>query len=65
MGVAFAGIAIKMFIKKGAVFTKSCSSADSSGKKMGCTCESDGSKPKCKNYEKHHGKQVNVETIKI
>jgi len=39
LGLAFAGIAIKMFFIKGAEFRKSCSSVDpNTGKRMGCSC---------------------------
>ena len=56
IGLAIAGIAIKMFVLKGGMFTKSCSSVDTStGKKIGCTCGSDGNESTCVNYEKHHG----------
>lgn len=43
MALAFAGIAIKMFFRKGAEFRKSCSSVDpSTGKRLGCTCGGEG-----------------------
>ncbi|MCB0804875.1 MAG: hypothetical protein KDC05_03700 [Bacteroidales bacterium] len=55
IGVAFAGIAIKMFLQKGGQFTKSCSSVDTgTGQKVGCVCDG-GDEKKCVNYEKHHG----------
>jgi hypothetical protein len=55
VGLAFAGIAIKILVKKGGQFTKSCSSVDAvSGEKIGCVCE--GQNPQnCVNIEKHHG----------
>lgn len=44
LGVAIAGIAIKMFLKKDGQFTKSCSSVDpKSGKNVACTCHSNNS----------------------
>ena len=47
LGLAFAGIAIKMFFVKGATFTKSCSSADpTTGQRMGCGC---GGESSCEN----------------
>lgn len=56
IGLAVAGIAIKMFVLKDGHFTKSCSSVDSgTGEKIGCVCGSDGDETKCVNYEKHHG----------
>lgn len=42
LGIAFAGIAIKMFFFKGAEFHKSCSSIDpQSGQRLGCSCGGD------------------------
>jgi len=38
VGIAVAGIAIKMFFLKGGEFKKQCSSVDASGRKMGCSC---------------------------
>ena len=56
VGFAFAIIGIKMFLQKGGMFTKSCSSVDTStGQKIGCTCGAEGDETKCVNYEKHHG----------
>ena len=56
VGVAIAGIAIKMFLQKGGQFSKSCSTVDTStGKRIGCTCGNDGDETSCENYEKHHG----------
>ena len=55
IGLAIAGIAIKMFVQKGGQFTKSCSSVDiDGGEKIGCVC-GDGDEKSCVNYEKHHG----------
>ena len=56
VGLAIAGIAIKMFLQKGGMFTKSCSSIDTTtGKRIGCTCGAEGDETQCVNYEKHHG----------
>jgi hypothetical protein len=42
LGLAFAGIAIKMFFFKDAEFRKSCSSIDpQSGQRLGCSCGGD------------------------
>lgn len=39
IGIAFAGIAVKMFFSKDGQFKKSCSSMDpSTGKAMDCSC---------------------------
>jgi hypothetical protein len=56
IGIAIAGIAIKMFLQKGGQFTKSCSSVDTTtGEQIGCTCGNQGDEKSCVNYEKHHG----------
>lgn len=55
VGMAVAGIAIKMFVQKGGQFTKTCSSVElSDGEKVGCVC-GNGKPENCVNYEKHHG----------
>ena len=39
IGLSIAGIAIKMFVKKGGEFKKSCSSVDpATGERYGCSC---------------------------
>ncbi|KAF0200373.1 MAG: hypothetical protein FD170_3548 [Bacteroidetes bacterium] len=39
IGLSIAGIAIKMFLKKGGEFKKSCSSVDpATGERYGCSC---------------------------
>jgi len=53
IGLAFSGIAIKMFFIKGAQFKKTCSSVDPEGKKIGCSCTSNIHE-ECDNYQKHH-----------
>lgn len=53
IGLAFLGIAIKMFFIKGAQFKKSCSAVNVDGKKIGCSCTSDIHE-NCENYSKHH-----------
>ena len=56
VGLAFAFIGIKMFLQKDGMFTKSCSTVDTStGEKIGCTCGNNGDETTCVNYEKHHG----------
>ena len=50
LAIAVAGIAIKMFVKKGGEFKKQCSSIDpQTGNRMGCTCEGAPSDGSCKN----------------
>ena len=49
VGLAVAGFAIKMFVKKDGEFKKSCSSVDpTTGKKMECTCQGT-EEQKCEN----------------
>lgn len=46
LGIAIAGIAVRLFFVKGSEFRKSCSSVDpGTGQKLGCTCggEAEGS----------------------
>lgn len=50
IGIALAGIAIKMFFIKGGEFKKQCSSVDpTTGKRLGCSCETGGPKGSCRN----------------
>ncbi len=56
VGLAIAGIAIKMFLQKDGQFSKTCSTVDTTtGKKIGCSCGADGDETQCVNYETHHG----------
>lgn len=53
LGVAIAAIAIKMFVKKGGEFQKSCGSVDAStGKRTACSCGK-SSEERCENKHKH------------
>ncbi len=53
IGLAIAGIAIKMFLKKGGEFQKSCSSVDpDTGQRIGCSCGK-ASGESCENKHKH------------
>ena len=55
IGLAFAGIAIKMLLQKGGQFKKSCSSFErASGEKVGCVCVGEDEPQSCVNFEKHH-----------
>lgn len=62
IGLAIAGIAVKMFVKKDGEFRKSCSSVDpKTGERYGCTCgKSEGLS--CDN--KHNHNEVDFEEIK-
>lgn len=56
LAFAWAAIAIKMFVIKGGMFTKQCSSVDTgTGVKIGCTCGDKSPEERCENYEAHHG----------
>ena len=50
IGLAIAGIAVKMFLKKGGEFKKQCSSVDpDTGERFGCTCGKADSGESCDN----------------
>jgi hypothetical protein len=55
LAIALAGIGIKILIQKNGQFKKSCSSADPSGRRIGCSCGGDGDDSSCENYQVHHG----------
>lgn len=53
IGLSIAGIAIKMFLKKGGEFKKSCQSVDpKTGQRFGCTCGNQ-EETSCENKETH------------
>ncbi len=50
LAIAVAGIAIKMFLKKGGEFKKQCATIDpQTGNRLGCTCKGSPSDGSCKN----------------
>lgn len=50
VGLAFAGIGIKMLLVKGGEFKKSCGSVDpTTGKRIGCTCGNSDNGSSCDN----------------
>jgi hypothetical protein len=51
VGLAFAGIAIKMFVLKNGEFKKQCSSVDANGQKLGCGCG--GGESSCERKSSH------------
>ena len=51
IGLAFAGIAIKMFFRKGATFERHCASQEA-GKKENCVCS--GDEKNCRYRAIHH-----------
>ena len=58
IGIAFAAIAIKMFVKKGGEFKKQCSTVDpATGKKIGCTCGGAETGAACHNKSEEDGSQ--------
>lgn len=62
IGLAIAGIAVKMFVKKDGEFRKSCSSVHpETGERIGCTCgKAEG--VVCENKHKHD--EVTFEEMK-
>ena len=59
--LAIAGIAIKMFVRKGGEFKKQCATIEfESGEKVGCVCDSERHED-CKYYTIHHN-QINKST---
>jgi len=61
LGLAIAGIAIKMFVKKDGEFQKSCGSVDpGSGQRIDCTC---GKSPEEQCDNKHAQQEVEFEEI--
>ena len=62
VGLAIAGIAIKMFLKKDGEFQKSCGSVDpDTGQRTGCSCGK-SSDESCDNKHRHHH-EVDFEEI--
>ena len=62
VGLAVAGIAIKMFFKKGGEFQKPCGSVDpSSGQRVACTC----GKPEEERCENKHGRSHNHDDVEF
>jgi hypothetical protein len=54
IGIAFAGIGIKMFLKKDGEFKKQCGSIDpNTGQRIGCSCGGE-KKETCENKDKSH-----------
>ena len=63
VGLAIGLIAIKMFVKKGGEFKKSCSSVDpDTGQRIGCTCGK-SSEEVCENKSGAHKHEVEFEEI--
>ncbi|HPR56998.1 MAG TPA: hypothetical protein PK915_01345 [Bacteroidales bacterium] len=63
IGLAVAGIAIKMFLIKGGEFKKSCGRVNhSSGKRVACTCGKSETE-NCSNQHAHHHDEVEFEEI--
>lgn len=61
LGLAIAGIAIKMLVKKGGEFQKSCGSVDPhTGQRTTCTC---GKTPEQTCDNKHKHQEVEYEEI--
>ncbi|MDD5507396.1 MAG: hypothetical protein PHD25_03590 [Bacteroidales bacterium] len=55
LALAFAGIAIKMFVKKTGQFEKSCSSVDpTTGDRTACSCGHGDGGPDCENKKREN-----------
>jgi hypothetical protein len=65
LALAFAGFAIKMFVKKDGEFKKQCSSVDpNTGQRIGCVCEGEGD-GSCENKEKDLISKIKIEPLQI
>jgi hypothetical protein len=63
LGLAFAGFAIKMFVKKDGEFKKQCSSVNpNTGERYGCVCGEDGDEA-CENKTKINVPEIEIETL--
>ena len=64
LGLAFAGIAIKMIVRRGGEFKRHCSSTDPyTGQSAGCICGK--AKPtNCPEHKKHIPLEINEELLK-
>lgn len=62
LAIAFAGFAIKMFVKKDGEFKKQCSTIDPhTGKNLGCSCEGAPGDGSCrKDDDKHANNHTHV-----
>ena len=66
LALAFAGIGIKMFVKKGGEFKKECSSVDpETGKKLGCSCEGAPGDGSCRKEKEPAPHNIEVQTLNI
>lgn len=55
LALAFAGFAIKMFVKKDGEFKKQCSTVDpQTGKNLGCSCEGQPGDGSCRKEDEDH-----------
>jgi len=67
LAAAFAGIGIKMFVKKDGEFKKQCSTIDpQTGKNLGCSCEGAPGDGRCRkdNEKEHHHESPIISQIK-
>ncbi len=66
IGIAFAAIAIKMFVKKGGEFKKQCSTVDpATGKRIGCTCEGAETGAACHNKNEEDRSQKSEDRMSM
>lgn len=65
LGLAFAGFAVKMFIKKDGEFKKQCSSVDpQTGRKIGCHCDGEG-EGNCDNKDKDILSKIKIKPLHV
>lgn len=63
IGLSFAGIAIKILVKKNGEFKRHCSSVDPyTGERSGCVCGKTIAE-KCKNQTEYHPLEINKELM--
>ena len=63
LALAFAGFAIKMFLKKDGKFEKQCSSVNpNTGERYGCVCGGEGDEV-CENKETKATPRIEVEAL--
>jgi hypothetical protein len=65
LALAFAGFAVKMFIKKDGEFKKQCSSVDpKTGQRVGCVCDGEGSGA-CENRDNDIVSKIKIEPLQV
>ena len=64
-GMSFAGISIKLLVKKRGEFKRPCASADPyTGRRSGCACAHRTPSPRCAQATHYHPLEVNDELLR-